>query len=374
MTGFQFFDFGKRHIESGHDYRAFGCHNGNLVIAIVETRSYSVFVPKHKSISVSHHTCHDVSSVPLLGRRGQNLFYVQVGCNSFGYFDIWQTLLFVVFEQSLNLSVQKLAYLFQNDCRVCHLDRMLSQRDKFVQHLVDIGEVKVACQNQVASFPVVFSQKGVQVLQFVFAKGAITQVSEEKLARKACVLFQIVDVLRFFGLFLLESSHVLEGFCKNVLNRLGTVALGYVYILFAGLGVKLDVGKTCSVLPSVVLLLHKEIHSVQCPCVTVLFLVIFQRFKQSQHCYTTLMLDLFAHLSLYNIYNVEIVLSVCWSKGYETGICMSNPKVEEVILRLGAACRRFHSFIFTSRRTFSTTSLSNPAAIISDLSFRSSKC
>ena len=172
-AGFQFLYFGQRNVERCHYGRSLGSHNGYFIVAVIEARSYSVFVSKHKSIAMSYQACHHIASVPFFCGGREYGFYVEVLRYTLRDFYIGQSLLFVLLEKRLDLSIEELSYLFENYCGVCNFHGVLSERYKLVQHLVYVGKVEISCQDEVAGLPVVLPQKGVQIFQFVFAESAV---------------------------------------------------------------------------------------------------------------------------------------------------------------------------------------------------------
>ena len=55
---------------------------------------------------------------------------------------------------------------------------MLAQIDQNLKQLIDVGEVKIAGQQQVTRFPVVGTHNGVYPFDIVIAVSAVAQVSE----------------------------------------------------------------------------------------------------------------------------------------------------------------------------------------------------
>ena len=69
--------------------------------------------------------------------------------------------------------------------------RVLPEAYEVLEELVYVGHIEVACHNEIAVHPIVFAQKGVHILDAIFAKSAIAHVSHNH--------FAYVREFSFFG-------------------------------------------------------------------------------------------------------------------------------------------------------------------------------
>lgn len=132
------------------------------------------------------------------------------------------------------------------------------------------------------------------VLQMVLAEGSISEMAHEKLSGKALVPLQPIHILQE-----VRIPNVVEvgiDVIENLLDRLGPNGTIAADIAVAWLHIELDIGYTCPILASVVLLLHEEIELVEAvKSGAVLLQVIIEGFPEPQEGDTAFVLDSVAH-------------------------------------------------------------------------------
>ena len=185
-----------------------------------------------------------------------------------GNIDARQTLCGGLLIQALHLAVQTVSHQFQGNVRVAVDTWTLSLGGQEVEHLVDVGHVKVTAKAQVLGAPVVAAKEGVNKCQSALAGGTVAQVAHQQLA-----------------------LHLLGNTTEYLGN--GILALGFLaeHVLGTGFVVQVHAGYTGALLSAVVLFLHHQVQLVKTvgPA-TVFLLVVIQRFQQANHRHSALVL------------------------------------------------------------------------------------
>ena len=166
-------------------------------------------------------------------------------------------------KQPFVFFVQKMSYFFKNRHRIGHFLGMLTQIQQLLKLLVHIGEVKIACNNQIAAFPIVLAKKGVTTFDAVFAKGPVAEMPHKQFTYERNMLLEVFGIVKFIGLADVYFFEIAVYFGNNIAKRLrinGTVTAN---IPLARFHIKLNGSNSGSVLTSVVLFLHQEVELVE---------------------------------------------------------------------------------------------------------------
>ncbi len=283
-------------IESRKYGRTLRCGHHHLIIGIVIGRPDAVRVAKHKGIAMPKHTCDHIATIPILRTFFEDRTHIEFTCYFVGNFLFTQSRPFVFPVNALVFLVQKVTDFFQNSHCIRCFNGILTQFNQFVEQLIHIGHVEVACQHQVSGFPVVGPYKRVQVVDAVESKSAISQVSHHHLAGKINVLLEPVHIVEAGWRFFLELGQTVIHLVKYVFDGGAGIASNAVDVFLTRRHVELHTGDACPVLPAVVLLLHKQVQLVKSVERCAVFSeVIFQGLQQSNHGDATFVFDLITH-------------------------------------------------------------------------------
>jgi hypothetical protein len=148
----------------------------------------------------------------------------------------------------------------------------LSQAVQFVKNFVYIGQVEIACQDEVSGDPVIESDERVAGFNRIVTMGAVPEVAHEDFTGIGLVFFEpftIPELLR--GTIFKMLKNALENFLKV----LGAIASFPTDIPGPGGWIKLDRSHTSPVLPTVAHLLEEQLHGIQSmESCAILFLVV----------------------------------------------------------------------------------------------------
>ncbi len=116
----------------------------------------------------------------------------------------------------------------------------------------------------------------------IFTKSSITHMPQEQFSYIRNILFLRRHII---GIFRISSQLFINSFInlsKHILNWLSLIRTNSANISLSRLHIQFDTCKSGSILPTIVLFLHHQIHFLY-PIKgrTILFFVIFKRFKQS---------------------------------------------------------------------------------------------
>ena len=131
------------------------------------------------------------------------------------------------------------------------------------------------------------------IFNLIFAKCSVSQVAQKKFSGECMVVLKSDNVLKFVCGQILEAPHdllkqIMDG---PVVNRSHSRDKA-----FARVHIEFDVGKAGSVLTSVVLLFHQQVHFVQpVKWRAVLVNVVLKRLFEAEHGNATLVLNGVAH-------------------------------------------------------------------------------
>ena len=206
---------------------------------------------------------------------------------------IGEAFLLVLIKEPLVFDVDKMTNALKNGHRVGFLLGVLPESDQLVKQLVGVGHIEVARNDEVACAPVVLAQKRMAILNLVFAVSAVPQVGQKQFPGKRHFLLQKLAVFQLLRGEPFKTGHdaaedVLDGPRVHGTNP-GNVPL-------ARGDVQLDVGESGSVLATVVLLLHEQVHLIESiKCTAVFVDVVLQRLLQSKHCNAAFVLEKVAH-------------------------------------------------------------------------------
>src|SRR6185295_16840731 len=101
---------------------------------------------------------------------------IEMFADQWRYFQFAVAEFFKLIIKSFIFFIKEMADVFHNGHGIVLLTWMLTEIDKRIEKLFDIGHVEIACQYQVARHPVVLSQKRMDGFNRVAAKRAITKV------------------------------------------------------------------------------------------------------------------------------------------------------------------------------------------------------
>ena len=176
----------------------------------------------------------------------------------------------------------------EEDIRVAIDTRILPLACEEVEHLTDIGHVEVTAQTEVLCLPVVASQERMHVFQSALARGRISQMSHIHLADVRHRSFRLI-----FG----GVSYLMIDRLEHLGDGILTLGLLAIHILVPWFLVELDTSQTCTLLTSVMLLLHHQIELLKGIAVSAVFLlVVFEWLAQSDHCNATFVFQLIHHI------------------------------------------------------------------------------
>jgi hypothetical protein len=121
-------------------------------------------------------------------------------------------------------------------------------------------------------------------------------MSQVKFPDKVDVVFQPVYIAKPLRMPFGDFLYLLKKGRKNVFNRGIGIGTQAVDVFVTGFKIKFDAGDPCSILPTVVLLLHEKmqlIHAIGDGAI--LCQIIFKRFQKAYQGYSAFMVDPVAH-------------------------------------------------------------------------------
>ena len=246
----------------------------DLVVAVVEGGSDAPGVAHAEHLATTRESAHHKTAVVVLHGSAQHVGHLNVVVDIVGNVDARQTLCGGLLIQALHLAVQSVAHQLQGDVRVAVDTWTLALGGQEVEHLVDVGHVKVAAKAQVLGAPVVSAKEGVNKRQPALAGSRVAQVAHQQ-----------------FALHLL--GHATEYLGNGIL----ALRLFAEHVLGSGLVVQVHAGYTGALLSAVVLFLHHQVQLVKTVGPgTVFLLVVIQRLQQANHRHSALMLQLLHRL------------------------------------------------------------------------------
>ena len=204
-----------------------------------------------------------------------------------------QALLLQGVKTQLVFFIQKVTNFLQDGHGVRLLFGVLANVDQHIEQFVDIGQVEVAGGHKVPCPPIVLAEERVAIFNLILPKSSIAEVAQKQLPREGVVFLKRHGVPQGRRFEVLEPPH---DFLEQILDgaRIDGPHTGDVTL--ARIDVELDVRQPGTVLASVVLFLHQQVHLVE-PVKrgAVLLHIVLQRLFEAQHGDATLVLKEIAH-------------------------------------------------------------------------------
>ena len=157
LTWQQFMHVVTINIKSGLQHGALAGQGYNLVVAVVECGSYAPGVAYAEHLATTRQSAHHKTAVVVLHGGAQYVGHLNVVVDIVGNVDACQTLCGGLLIQAFHLAVQSVSHQFQGDIRVAVDTWTLALGGQEVEHLVDVGHVKVTAKAQVLGAPVIAS-------------------------------------------------------------------------------------------------------------------------------------------------------------------------------------------------------------------------
>src|SRR5688572_18468981 len=101
----------------------------------------------------------------------------------------------VFFKQPVIFFIKEMTNFFKNSYGVRFFFGVLAQINKLIKKLIDIGQVKISCNNQVFGHPVILSQKRMTIFNAVFAKSTVAEMAQKQLPGKAHIFFEPINII-----------------------------------------------------------------------------------------------------------------------------------------------------------------------------------
>ena len=152
-------------IKCGLQHGALAGQGYDLVVAVVKGGTDAPGVAHAKHLATTGKSAHHKTAVVVLHGGAQHVGHLNVVVDIVGNVDACQTLCGGLLIQALHLAVQTVSHQFQGDVRVAVDTWTLSLGGQEVEHLVDVGHVKVTAKAQVLGAPVVSAKEGVNKRQ-----------------------------------------------------------------------------------------------------------------------------------------------------------------------------------------------------------------
>ena len=173
-----------RHVHHRLDNGTLGCYYYHLVVGIIEGGTDTPRVSERKCVATAGHSANDIAAIPDTGGPPEHPGNIDVVFYLRRQFAASESLLFVAVVEALVLLVEFMAYLFEHDKRIGIDTWMLPVCHNGVEKFIDVGQIEIPAEGEVAGLPVIPPQKGVDIRDTGAAGGAVTQMPHIKLSDK----------------------------------------------------------------------------------------------------------------------------------------------------------------------------------------------
>ncbi len=202
---------------------------------------------------------------------------------------MFQSLILGFHEIPFHFPIQTMPHQFEHDITIAIDARTLSLFGKIVEYLLDIGHVEITAKAKILRLPVVAAQERMYETQTSFSCRTITQVAHVHLTGERKRLTCIRSVSQLFGR---QSIIVLVYSTEDFRDGIATFRPFTKHILITGFSIQFNACQTSPFLTTVMLFLHHQVEFVEAKHPrTILPLIILQRFQQSDHGHTALVLQ-----------------------------------------------------------------------------------
>ena len=283
-----------RYIQCSLNHRAFGCQYHDFLVHVPESRTYSPRVTDGKALSATCQSADNISTVPAGAGSTEHIGQVNPVLDGMSDVHALKAFRLAFLIQPLHLAVQTVSHLFQHDISIGILARMLSASRNVGKNLIDISQIEVTAQRQILGPPVVAAEKRMHIRDSALSRSGITEVSHIKLSGKRQALLGIFRIAQLCRCQFLEiGMYITENLSDGSRSQRALTE----HIFFSRIRLQFDTSQTGSFLSAVMLFFHQQIQLIQAihPG-AILLLIIFQRFEQTNHCDTALMLQWFHNL------------------------------------------------------------------------------
>ncbi len=205
---------------------------------------------------------HGVSAIPVFGSFFEYFFNTQMLYDVGRGFFFIQALCLGLLVEFPHSVVQKMSDFFHYRDGIGLFFGMHAQLNEVLKKLIGVGHVKITCNDQVAVHPIILTQKRVNGFDTVTPKSAVAHMPQKQFAQIRYALFLKVDVIteiRVFGKFVIDA---LVDLPENILNRLGSIGADTTDITLTRRDIEFNPCQSSTVLATIVLLFHHQIHLV----------------------------------------------------------------------------------------------------------------
>ena len=146
--------------------------------------------------------------------------------------------------------------LLQQDMRIGHIARMLSDRGNFVEDAIHIGQIEIAANGQALGTPVAAAYHRMDESQTALSGSAVAQVSHVALSGIRYLRGSKFGIAQLFSrislkILVYRVEYLRDGICPKCSFS--------EEVFFAGTAIELHHSEPGSFLTSIVLLLHQEV-------------------------------------------------------------------------------------------------------------------
>ena len=156
------------------NHRTLRSYHHNLIVVIIESRTYALAVAQGKHIARARHAANHKTAVPQARLVAKDVVHIDIVLNESRKPVSVGSLVAIFTIQPVVLHVERMAELLKDYKRVGIYARMLSLAHHRVENLVNVGHIEVAAQQQVARAPIVAAQERMHIAHPRLTRRAVT--------------------------------------------------------------------------------------------------------------------------------------------------------------------------------------------------------